>query len=233
MSTLVIGFAFIFLVVASSVGVQFKNFLEFQSIALVMGGTLAILFASTPTEGLRSLWRAFKALMTPPEHIDQYRTIITTLSQNRTSRPTTNQPLITYAVDLWQQGLGPDLFTVLLSQKLKDLEAHGLDGIQALKNLVKYPPALGMAGTVIGMVHLFSTLDQNKEGIGNALSLAMTSTFLGLITTNFLIAPLADRLQVQQVSKERLNQNLFEILLLINQGQPPTLVKEELDDRAA
>ena len=90
-----------------------------------------------------------------------------------------------------------------------------------------------MAGTVMGMIALFSSLDQQSDSIGADLALAMTATFFGLILANAFVAPLADRLQVQQVRDQRLYQAIYELLLLINAGEPVSLVHDEVQSRAA
>lgn len=233
MGTLLLGFGLIAAILGVSVGPKLTHYIEPSSLALVILGTFAILLASTPSNVLRSLWKSLRGLFQPIDHVGTYTDIIAKLAQSRTAGVKTNQPLIRYAIDLWNQGVDPELFAAMLSQKRKDMESERLDGIQALKNLVKYPPSLGMAGTVMGMVRLFSTLDENKNGIGVNLSIAMTSTFLGLVLTNLLIAPLADRLHVRQVNQERLCETLFEALLLINRGEPPTLIQDHLNGNAS
>jgi chemotaxis protein MotA len=85
----------------------------------------------------------------------------------------------------------------------------------------------------MGMISLFSALDENRSNIGSALSIAMTATFFGLVLANVFISPLADRLHVRQVHMHRTLENMYELLLLINQGEPTALIKEELNERAA
>jgi chemotaxis protein MotA len=146
--------------------------------------------------------------------------------------PKSNHHFISYAQELWNQGIDPELFIVLMSQKKAELESHTFDSVHALKNLAKYPPTLGMTGTVMGMISLFSSLDDNKNSVGTALSVAMTATFMGLILANILISPLADRLHVRHVNQQRMLENMYELLLLINQGEPSALIREELNERA-
>ncbi|MGZ5279538.1 MAG: MotA/TolQ/ExbB proton channel family protein, partial [Pseudobdellovibrionaceae bacterium] len=95
------------------------------------------------------------------------------------------------------------------------------------------PPALGMIGTVMGMVTLFSSLDQNKSQIGSHLSMAMTATFFGLIVSNLILSPLADRVHVHQVYQHRVYASIYEILLLINRNEPESIVMDEVTHRAA
>jgi chemotaxis protein MotA len=204
-----------------------------NALLLVLGGTLSVLFLSIPTRVLRSIFNSLMSLFRAEESFSHYQVELTDLIKNKTLESSSKSPLIHYARELWSQGVDSDLFIALISQKKQELEAKQLDAIQALKNLAKYPPAFGMVGTVVGMVALFSKLDQNKSNIGVSLSLAMVSTLLGLVLTNVFISPLADRLQVKHLNDRRVFESLYEILLLINSDEAASVTREELKTRAA
>lgn len=228
------GFIAILIVMTFSIGVENLVFyLQPHSILIVMGGTLALLVFATPWIVLKSLARSIGRLTSEAKPFEWYASQINELAESRQLKEPSKNPLIQYAVELWSQGIDPDLFIVLLSQKKNELLSEQTDAVQSLKNLAKYPPALGMAGTVMGMVALFSSLDQKSDTIGADLALAMTATFFGLVLANALVSPLADRLQVQQVRDQRLYQAIYELLLLINSGEPVSLVQDEVVNRAA
>ncbi|WP_413287621.1 MotA/TolQ/ExbB proton channel family protein [Bdellovibrio sp. HCB337] len=233
MNNLFFGFIAIATVLIASLEGKAQNYVQAHSVIIVIGGTVAILVFSVPGPVLKSLWKNLVDLTKTDETVDLYRNDILKISQSREDKLRATHKLIAYAQDLWRQGVDHDLFIVLLSQKRRELEAKTSDAVQALKNLSKYPPTLGMTGTVMGMISLFATLDANKSTVGQALSTAMTATFLGLVLANLLISPLADRLHVKQVNQQRMLENMYELLLLINQGEPTALIKEELNERAA
>lgn len=233
MNNLIFGLVAIVAVLAGSVEGSWSAYFQMHSIIIVFGGTAAILVFSTPAPVLKSLWQSLKEIFQKEPTISIYTSNLSQLSLNRAQNLKSTNPLISYAQDLWAQGIDPDLFIVLLSQKRKELESKKMDAVHALKNLSKYPPTLGMTGTVMGMITLFSSLDSNKGNVGSALSIAMTATLFGLILANVFLSPVADRLYVNHVNQQRLMQNVYEILLLINQGEPSTLIKEELHDRSA
>lgn len=209
-----------------------KNYFQWHSFSLVIGGTISILIFSTPTAVIKMLYKNLIKMLKPEESITKYRLEILSISEARETAARSNHQYIAYAQELWNQGIDPDLFVVLMSQKKSELESHTMDSVHALKNLAKYPPTLGMTGTVMGMITLFSSLDSNKNSVGTALSIAMTATFMGLILANVLISPLADRLHVRHVNQQRMLENMYELLLLINQGEPSALIREELNERA-
>lgn len=234
MSTLIPGFLFLVAIVIGSLG--FKNlggYMEVHSLLLVVGGTAAIFALSTPMEVVKSVWRSVLDLFARDESFSTYQEDLTNLASARKLSSPSKSTLLNYASELWQQGVEPDLFVMLFSQKKNELDAKASDSVHALKNLAKYPPALGMIGTVVGMVALFANLDQNQSSVGANLSLAMTATFFGLIMANVFISPLADRVHVRQVQRQRVSASLYEIVLLINRGEPTALIGDEVTNRAA
>lgn len=234
MITLILGFLGFCASVVFSLGTgNWKVYLQSHSIVMVFGGTLAVLVFSTPPSVLKSLVITLKKLFIKEEQILSFEGELVQLSQNRTSGLSSKNELIRYASELWDKGIDRELFIVLLSQKKNETESRFSDAVQALKNLVKYPPALGMTGTVISMVALFTSLEQNRSNIGVHLSMAMTATFLGLVMANGLVSPLADRVQVKQVHEQRILDAIYEILLLINRDEAANLIGDEVKTRAA
>jgi len=234
MSTLIIGFLLVFGVFFNSFeSGSLSQYLQWHSIILVIGGSLGILVLSNPPGVLKSLFKALLSFFKPDDTLSVYEHELRSLSTNKEQGAKSKNKLIAYAAELWEQGIDPELFVALLSQKKRELEHRQIDAVQALKNLSKYPPALGMVGTVMGMVALFQGLDSNKNNIGANLSMAMTATFYGLILTNAIVSPLSDRLQVKQVHDANTNQGVYELLLLINRGESSSFIDEEIRERAA
>lgn len=233
MISLPIGFIATFLVFFVSMGTDsLPLYFNLHSAVLVGGGTLTILFFSTPWNVLRNLGREIVHLFKPSPTFDSQRAHLISLAKSRETPIATTDELLLYAQDLWTQGISHDLFIVLISQKRKEIEQKSVDTIQALKNLAKYPPALGMAGTVMGIVTLFQSLEGGKEKIGPALAIALTATFFGLVIANGLVMPLSDRLQVRHLSQSQYLDHLYQVLLLINEGEAAQLIEEEVKLRA-
>lgn len=232
-STLTWGLITTMLVMFLSLEGDLSNYIQIHSIIIVLGGTLTILVFSNPLKVLKTTMESIKDLFNEDVGFADFQSEILELSEKKKLSGKSEHPLIQYAHDLWEQGIQADLFIALLSQKRNELIAQQMDGVQSMKNLAKYPPALGMTGTVMGMVALFASLDSDGGDIGKSLSIAMTATFFGLVTANGVLSPLADRLQSHHISYRRNLTSIYEILLLINQGEPVTLISEEVGNRAA
>jgi len=235
MSNIVLGLVATSLIVFFSMEKgSFALFFNLHSVIIVFGGTASVLIMSTPWPTLINLFRTFATLLRSEKKTNIYLADFTQLSSKKNLIQKTNNPLINYAAELWEQGIDADLVIVLLSQKKEELEGRFTDAIMTLRNLAKYPPALGMTGTVMGLVSLFSILgEDNKSALGPALALAMTATFFGLILANFIIMPISDFIQVRQIAFEREITNVYQILILINRNEEKALVEDEVNQRAA
>lgn len=222
-------------VLALSIEGSWDVYIQVHSIIIVIGGTAALIFFSIPANVIKNIVSGIGGLFTGrvEGHLKSFEKDIVEIAKNKSLPEPSHHPLINYAILLWEQGVDEDLFVALLSQKRNDLINEKTDAVHSLKNLAKYPPALGMMGTVMGMISLFSELDSADANVGQNLALAMTATFFGLFVANGFLNPLADRLHIREVSFKRLCMNIYELLLLINSDEPVELVEEEVKQRVA
>ncbi len=155
MISLPIGFIATIAVFILSMGIEnLALYFNLHSLILVGGGTVAILLFANPMSVLKHLGRDIVELFRPAKDFANVREQLKKLASNKSTPVETEEELIRYAQDLWSQGLASELVIVLLSQKRQELEQRFVDAIQCLKNLSKYPPALGMAGTVMGITRV-------------------------------------------------------------------------------
>ena len=224
-------------VVFSSIqGENAATLVNAHSVILVGAGSVGVLIVATPGATLSTLLRMiFKGRKQKHASLKATHEALLTLSRSRQAALGANaHPLIARAQELWRAGVSAELFETMLSHRAEDLNQSGLRAVAALRNLAKYPPALGMTGTVIGLVGLFSNLTPEKKGmLGPSLAMAMTATFYGLILANMIVMPLSDRLHVLHLEEIRLNDHVFKTLLLVHQGEPKTVLEGEFRQYAA
>lgn len=231
----IFGFFCMMFVLAASVEGSWDVYLQLHSIIIVIGGTAALVFFSIPAEVIKNIISGIVLLFRGKVEgqLKPFKEELIGIAKDKSLPEKSDHPLINYALLLWEQGVDEDLFVALLSQKRNDLIAEKSDAVHSLKNLAKYPPALGMMGTVMGMISLFNELDNAQANVGQNLALAMTATFFGLFVANGFLNPLADRLHIREVSYKRLCMNIYELLLLINSDEPIELLEEEVKQRVA
>lgn len=89
-------------------------------------------------------------------------------------------------------------------------------------------PAMGMIGTLIGLVKLLKNLESNPGGIGDAMSVALLTTFYGALLANGLFIPWAQKLENHAKREERNNELIIEGVIFIQKGGNPRLLGDLL-----
>lgn len=110
-----------------------------------------------------------------------------------TDRVKTANPFLTEAARKLANSDRIDLFELWVGQSLADrAQRHGAVHRSWL-SIADAAPALGMAGTIIGLVGMFATM-ADPAALGPSMALALLTTFYGVIIANIVAAPIAARL---------------------------------------
>ncbi|RKF18582.1 flagellar motor protein PomA [Alginatibacterium sediminis] len=110
-------------------------------------------------------------------------------------------------------------------------ERHEM-GANIFKSLGDVAPAMGMIGTLIGLVAMLSNMDDPKS-IGPAMAVALLTTLYGAVLANLFAIPISDKLTLR-AGEERLNRLLIlDAVLGIQDGQNPRVIEAMLKNYLA
>ncbi|WP_144209837.1 flagellar motor protein PomA [Shewanella donghaensis] len=128
------------------------------------------------------------------------------------------------AVDMLVDGHDGDVVREALEKDIALTEERHKTGVGIFKALGDVAPAMGMIGTLIGLVAMLSNMDDPKS-IGPSMAVALLTTLYGAIIANMIAIPIADKLQLR-MSEELLNRNLImDAVLAIQDGQNPRVIE--------
>lgn len=103
------------------------------------------------------------------------------------------------------------------------VERHEL-GSSIFKAIGDVAPAMGMIGTLIGLVAMLSNMSDPKA-IGPAMAVALLTTLYGAIMANMVAIPIANKLDLRS-AEEALNRSLIvDAVLGIQDGQNPRVIE--------
>jgi chemotaxis protein MotA len=88
-------------------------------------------------------------------------------------------------------------------------------------------PAMGMVGTLIGLVQMLVDLSDPKA-IGPAMAVALLTTLYGSLIANVLAIPLCDKLTLRKANEGRLMAMCIDGVLGIQGGQNPRILESML-----
>ncbi|MCE9679137.1 flagellar motor protein PomA [Shewanella sp. AS1] len=128
------------------------------------------------------------------------------------------------AVDMLVDGHDGEVVREALEKDIALTEERHRTGIGIFRALGDVAPAMGMIGTLIGLVAMLSNMDDPKS-IGPAMAVALLTTLYGAIIANMVALPIADKLTLR-MGEEMLNRHLImDAVLAIQDGQNPRVIE--------
>lgn len=124
-------------------------------------------------------------------------------------------------------GHPPDVVRSMLSKDLQMTLKRHSDGQDIFKAIGDVGPAMGMIGTLIGLVQMLSNMDDPKQ-IGPAMAVALLTTLYGAILANMVALPIADKLAVRSREENHSKSLIIDALLSIQAGQNPRVIENVL-----
>ena len=91
-----------------------------------------------------------------------------------------------------------------------------------------YSPIFGLMGTTMGLISMLGHLDKPEE-IGHSLAIAMTATLYGLVSSNVLFTPIADKLTRLHESEMLVKEMMIDGICSILHGFSSRAMTERLE----
>ena len=227
--------AFAIVVMAIMLGGDLVLFINSSSLLIVLGGTVATTFIRFP---IGSVLNAFKVALnafihksTPPVAIIERAVELAGIVRKEGLLSLEDQevedPFLQKGLGLCVDGHPAEFVRRLLTQDLnQNLERHEM-GQKIWKAIGDAAPAMGMIGTLIGLVQMLANMDDPKS-IGPAMAVALLTTLYGALVANIIALPIAEKLEVRS-SEERATKSLIiETVAGIQEGVNPRVMDETL-----
>lgn len=110
-----------------------------------------------------------------------------------TDRVKTANPFLTEAARKLANCEKTGQFELWAARALADRAQRHASARNMWLSIADAAPALGMAGTIIGLIGMFAAMDDPAK-LGPSMALALLTTFYGVVIANVLAAPVAARL---------------------------------------
>jgi len=212
-------------------------FRSYESMAIVLGGTIASLFISFPVKKVLNVVRvvaqAFVHRQRSPneliEQIVRYAEIARRdgILALENVKGQIDDDFLERGIMLAVDGTDPEFIEEIMSTELRKLHERHMAGKRVLEVLAKYAPAWGMMGTIIGLVLMLKNLN-DQYAIGPNMAIALITTFYGLILAYFIFGPMADKLAQRNEDEMTLKQIIMRGVISIQTGENPRMVRQKL-----
>ena len=130
-------------------------------------------------------------------------------------------------IDMLVDGHDADVVRSVMEKDIDLTEERHTNAIKVFRALGDLGPAMGMIGTLVGLVAMLSNMSDPKS-IGPAMAVALLTTLYGAILANMFAIPIADKLDLRN-SEERLSRSLIlDAIMGIQDGQNPRVIESLL-----
>jgi chemotaxis protein MotA len=115
-------------------------------------------------------------------------------------------PFLARGMRLAVDGVEKDFIISTMKLELSEVKSRHQRGQQIFRFMCGTAPAMGMIGTLLGLVNMLQTLD-DPSSIGPAMAVALLTTFYGAVLAFLIFGPIADKLE-SRTKEELLRGNL-------------------------
>lgn len=131
-------------------------------------------------------------------------------------------------LQLTVDGLEPQTIQEILETEISYLEDRHETGAELMTVMGAFSPAMGMIGTVIGLVQMLQTMN-DPSTIGPAMAVALLTTFYGAVLANLVFLPMAGKLRTRSKEEVLVKELITEGILSISKGENPRIIEEKLN----
>jgi len=124
-------------------------------------------------------------------------------------------------------GTDAEIIRALMDTELSQIQERHVGKIAILNMWAAMAPAVGMMGTVIGLIGMLRNLE-DKSALGPNMALALITTFYGALIANFLMLPMAGKLKTFDSMESRVKEMQIEGVLSIQAGDNPRILAMKL-----
>lgn len=216
-----------------------RLYVDFPSLGIVFGGTLAATFMSYPLTEVRRVFGLIATVMRN-EHTylqDDIEELvrISKLWINDDLRAVEKalenvaNPYLRTGVQLVIDQTPEADILDLLQWRIQRLRARETAEAQLFRSMASYAPAFGMIGTLVGLINLMGVLGQGDlQAIGGQLALALMTTFYGVLLANLLFKPIAVKLERRTEQRVVVMNMVMQGVSMMCERRSPALMRETL-----
>jgi chemotaxis protein MotA len=130
-------------------------------------------------------------------------------------------------IQLLVDGHDPEVVRSLLYKDMSEtLKRHEV-GSAIWKQMGDTAPAMGMVGTLIGLVAMLANMS-DPASIGPAMAIALLTTLYGAMLGNMVALPISDKVALRRNEESRIKNMVIDALMGIQAGQNPRVIDSML-----
>ncbi len=232
---IIFGFGLVIVAMGQGGGLQW--FFNVPSAMIVLGGTIGAVFINYPLSDILGVAKVAKNVLFPQD-LNTETAIKTLIEMSKIARrdgilaledkmEEIKDPFFTKGVMLMIDGVEPAALSRILNTELEYVAERHRMGAEIFMTMGNFAPAMGMMGTLIGLVKMLMQMD-DPSSIGPAMAVALLTTFYGVILANLIFLPVAGKLKTRSAAELTVKQLVIHGILSVQSGDNPRILEEKL-----
>jgi chemotaxis protein MotA len=225
-------------VISILMGSGLRLFVDFPSVMIVLGGTVGATMINHTLKDVLGSFRVVKNAFYP-RTFPAFQEIIRKFVElgNKARREgilaleseigRLKDDFFKRGIQLAVDGLEPQSIEDILSTELSYQKDRHQLGAEVFSTMGAFAPAMGMIGTLIGLVQMLQSMDDPSK-IGPAMAVALLTTFYGSIMANLMCLPIAGKLRGRSKEESLIKEMVIEGVLSLSRGENPRIVEQKM-----
>ena len=226
-------------------------FVSFNSILIVVGGTLAATMVNLPLKAVKNLFNILKNVF-KGEDYDYVGIINEIVEKAQKARkdgllsleadlPNMREGFFKNGIELAINERESSRLRTFLNLEMNNITSRHIAGQELFLYMGSYAPAFGMLGTVLGLIVMMNNFAGGNEEISatydvsekfaqllSGMGLALITTFYGVFMANMIFLPIGGKLKRKSENEMMLKNIVVEGIISIHAREHPLLIKEKL-----
>lgn len=131
------------------------------------------------------------------------------------------------ALETTVDGQTPEDIKRTLETEASTSTERGVRAAQMFQTMGGYSPAMGLIGTLIGLIQMLNSLN-DPSSVGPAMSLALVATLYGAVVANLFCLPIAGKIRNRTEEELLIKKLTIEGILGIGRQESPIVLEQRL-----
>lgn len=136
-------------------------------------------------------------------------------------------PFMQKGMQLSIDGLEPNIISDILEKEIDSMRGRHKLGAEIFSTMGTFAPALGMIGTLIGLVKMLQSMD-DPNSIGPAMAIALLTTFYGSVMANLIFMPIAGKLKTRSNEESKIMEMIVAGIVALTNGDNPRIMEQKI-----
>jgi len=229
--------AFGLVLTAIFMGSGLNIFINVPSLMIVVGGTIGVTLIAYPLKEVLGVLKVvqkalFSKNISNNELIEKFTGFATKtrkegiLALESEIKDVTDN-FLKKGVQLSIDGLEPQEIREILDTEVDHVRSRHQLGAEVFTSMGAYAPAMGMIGTLIGLVQMLQSMD-DPSTIGPAMAVALLTTFYGSVMANICFMPIAGKLKTRSKEEMLTKEMTIQGIISLSNGDNPRILEQKL-----